>query len=57
MIMRRSPVVAGAILALSRRTGVSRERKPKDVDTRKKQDQSMMPDGLADALTPERLAD
>jgi putative heme-binding domain-containing protein len=38
-------------------TGVSRELKQKDVESRKKQDQSMMPNGLADALTPEQLAD
>ena len=38
-------------------TGVRRDLKQKDIETRVKQDQSMMPVGLADNLTPEQLAD
>jgi putative heme-binding domain-containing protein len=38
-------------------TGVRRYLKQKEIDSRKKQDQSMMPEGLVAALTPEQLAD
>jgi putative membrane-bound dehydrogenase-like protein len=38
-------------------TGVRRELLQKEIEGRKKEEQSMMPAGLADALTPEQLAD
>jgi putative membrane-bound dehydrogenase-like protein len=38
-------------------TGVRRTLKQKDIDRRKRQTKSMMPEGLVDNLTPEQLAD
>jgi putative heme-binding domain-containing protein len=38
-------------------TGVPRELPQKEIEGQKKEEQSMMPAGLADALTPEQLAD
>jgi putative membrane-bound dehydrogenase-like protein len=38
-------------------TGVRRLLRQKDIDSRKRQDQSMMPEGLVDSLRPEQLAD
>jgi hypothetical protein len=38
-------------------TGVQREFQSDEIETRARQTQSAMPEGIADALTPEQLAD
>lgn len=47
---------AGAVL-IRESTGIQRELKREEIEFRQRQNQSMMPDGLVNNLTPEQLAD